>query len=85
MLPTVEQAPTISDPVAKTFAERISARVVLGGLFLGALWFLADAFVLFKSRIYPLWLTRCFLIGWNIMALGSAWWVWSTGALSRLR
>ena len=59
--------------------------VVGSFLILGAAWFLADAFVLFKSRVYPLWLTRCFLMGWNIMAFGSAWWVWSTGALSRLR
>ncbi|MDB6035634.1 MAG: hypothetical protein JWM16_5972 [Verrucomicrobiales bacterium] len=54
-------------------------------LLLGALWFVVDAFVLFKSRAYPLWLTRWFLTGWNLMAIGSGWWVWSTGALSRLR
>jgi 4-hydroxybenzoate polyprenyltransferase len=50
----------------------------------GALWFLFDALVLFKGRAYPLWLTRWFLMGWNVMAVASAWWVWSKGSLSHL-
>jgi 4-hydroxybenzoate polyprenyltransferase len=49
----------------------------------GSIWFLLDVLKLFRDRSYPEWLTRLFLLGWNLMALGSAWWVWSTGALSR--
>lgn len=54
-------------------------------LLLGALWFSIDTFVLFKERAYPLWLTRWYLAAWNLMAIGSGWWVWSRGALSCLR
>lgn len=57
---------------------------VIGGfLVFGALWFVIDVAKLFRDQSYPVWLTRLFLIGWNMMAIGSAGWVWSTGALSR--
>ncbi|MEP6664427.1 MAG: UbiA family prenyltransferase [Verrucomicrobiota bacterium] len=58
--------------------------VVGSFLAVGALWFVLDVTKLFRDQSYPIWLTRLFLLGWNIMAIGSAWWVWSTGALSRL-
>ena len=50
----------------------------------GAGWFVCDA-IWFRARSYPDWMARFFLLGWNVMALGSAWYVWSTGALTKLR
>lgn len=50
----------------------------------GAAWFVFDAFVL-RERPYPNWLARWFLLGWNVMAVASAWYVWSSGALTKLR
>jgi 4-hydroxybenzoate polyprenyltransferase len=50
----------------------------------GAGWFVVDAIV-FRARPYPEWLARMFLLGWNVMAIASAWYVWSTGALTKLR
>jgi 4-hydroxybenzoate polyprenyltransferase len=57
------------------------------GVFLacGTAWFLVDAVSLFRAQVYPEWLTRTFFIGWNIMALGSMWYVWSNGALIGLK
>jgi 4-hydroxybenzoate polyprenyltransferase len=62
-------------------------RETIIGVFLacGATWFLIDALWLFRNRAYPVWLARLFLIGWNVMALGSSWYVWSTGALSGVK
>jgi 4-hydroxybenzoate polyprenyltransferase len=50
----------------------------------GAGWFVVDAIV-FRARPYPEWLARMFLLGWNVMAIASAWYVWSSGALTKLR
>ena len=49
----------------------------------GALWFLLDAALVFGDRSYPIWLARWFLSGWNVVAVLSAWWIWSTGSLSK--
>ncbi|MEO7676434.1 MAG: UbiA family prenyltransferase, partial [Verrucomicrobiota bacterium] len=43
-----------------------------GFLVMGSLWFIIDVAKLFRDHSYPIWLTRLFLIGWNIMAIGSA-------------
>jgi 4-hydroxybenzoate polyprenyltransferase len=59
-------------------------RIVTTFLACGAAWFVFDV-IYFRSRPYPEWLARFFLIGWNIMALASAWYIWSTAALTRLR
>jgi len=50
----------------------------------GAGWFVVDA-MWFRARPYPEWLARLFLLGWNVMAIASAWYVWSSGALTKLR
>jgi 4-hydroxybenzoate polyprenyltransferase len=50
----------------------------------GAGWFVVDAMWV-RARPYPEWLARLFLLGWNVMALASAWYVWSSGALTKLR
>ena len=42
----------------------------------GALWFAFDAIRLFGPRAYPNWLTRFFLLGWNVVALATMPWVW---------
>jgi 4-hydroxybenzoate polyprenyltransferase len=50
----------------------------------GAAWFVMDAAWLGR-RDYPVWLARGFLLGWNLVAIASAWYVWSTGALTHVR
>lgn len=50
----------------------------------GAGWFVVDA-MWFRARSYPEWLARLFLLGWNVMAIASAWYVWSSGALTKVR
>jgi hypothetical protein len=35
-----------------------------------------DALWLFGPRSYPNWLTRFFLLGWNVVALATMPWVW---------
>ena len=66
--------------VNRTFGDQI----ITTFLAVGAGWFVLDA-LCFRARPYPEWLARLFLIGWNVMAVGSAWYVWSSGALSHVR
>ncbi len=63
--------------VHRAFGDRVMTAFLAGG----AAWFVFDA-VCFRARPYPDWLPRLFLLGWNVMALASAWYVWSSGALS---
>ena len=58
-------------------------RFVTSFLACGAGWFVCDT-IYFRARPYPEWLARLFLLGWNAMALASAWYVWSSGALSKV-
>lgn len=60
-------------------------RWISGALAFGALWFLADATVLWRSRVYSLAQMRIFMLGWNAIALGSMGWVWSTASLVSLK
>ncbi len=48
----------------------------------GAGWFMLDALCLFGPRAYPNWLTRFFLLGWNLIALGTMPWVWLNAPFS---
>ena len=57
-------------------------RVVTTFLASGVGWFVCDALI-FRARPYPEWLARLFLLGWNVVALASAWYVWSSGALMK--
>lgn len=57
-------------------------RAVAVAFVAGAAWFVLDALCLFGSRAYPNWLTRFFLLGWNIVALGTLPWVWSNAPFS---
>jgi 4-hydroxybenzoate polyprenyltransferase len=59
-------------------------RVITSFLACGAGWFVVDS-IYFRTQPYPEWLARLFLLGWNVMALASAWYVWSSGALTRLQ
>ncbi|HEY0456361.1 MAG TPA: UbiA family prenyltransferase [Verrucomicrobiae bacterium] len=63
------------------FGDRMVAAFLLAGM----AWFSLDAFFVFRERAYPLWFTRGILLGWNGMAIGSAWWVWSRGTFSHVR
>lgn len=57
-------------------------RAVAGALGAGAAWFVLDATALFGSRNYPGWLARFFLVGWNVVALVTAPWVWGHAPFS---
>lgn len=49
----------------------------------GALFFIADAAVLWRGRAYAPWQMRLFFLGWNAVAVLSIPWVWKTAALAR--
>jgi 4-hydroxybenzoate polyprenyltransferase len=49
-----------------------------------ALWFLADATLLWRDRLYETAQMRAFLLGWNAVALASMPLVWWSAALTRL-
>jgi hypothetical protein len=53
-----------------------------GFLAFGALWFLLDATVIWKDRLYSTLQMRAFLLGWNFIAVASLGWVWSTASLT---
>ncbi|HKW17768.1 MAG TPA: UbiA family prenyltransferase [Terriglobales bacterium] len=56
---------------------------IAGSLAFGALWFLLDALVVWRDRPYSLFEMRGFMLGWNSIAVGSIWWVWSVAAFTR--
>ena len=49
-----------------------------------AAWFLADATLLWRERLYETAQMRLFLLGWNAVALASMPLVWWSGALTRI-
>jgi 4-hydroxybenzoate polyprenyltransferase len=53
-------------------------------LAIAALWFLVDATLLWRERLYTTAQMRLFLLGWNAVALASMPFVWWSGALTRL-
>lgn len=59
-------------------------RIIAGFLAFGALWFVLDATVLWKSRAYGPKEMRLFLWGWNAVALLGMYWNWTHGSLMRL-
>jgi 4-hydroxybenzoate polyprenyltransferase len=60
-------------------------RVVAGALAAGAGWFVFDALVLWRDRGYTPAQMKFFFVSWNLVALGSAGWIWQTAALSSAR
>jgi 4-hydroxybenzoate polyprenyltransferase len=56
---------------------------ISGALAFGALWFLLDAVLLWRSRPYSLAQMRIFMLGWNAIALGTMGWVWTKASLAR--
>ncbi|MGH8048228.1 MAG: UbiA family prenyltransferase, partial [Chthoniobacterales bacterium] len=50
---------------------------------IAALWFLADALLVWRDRIYTTGQMRIFLLGWNAVALLTMPIVWWSGALTR--
>ena len=58
-------------------------RLMAAGLALGGGWFVLDALVLWRDRLYHPGQMRFFLLGWNAAAVGSLGWIWSTAALTR--
>jgi hypothetical protein len=53
-------------------------------LAIGALWFLIDATLLWKSRAYSPKEMRLFLWGWNATALLGIFWNWTNGTLTHV-
>jgi 4-hydroxybenzoate polyprenyltransferase len=49
-----------------------------------AIWFLADATLLWRERLYDTGQMRVFLLGWNVVALVTMPLVWWSGTLTRL-
>jgi lycopene elongase/hydratase (flavuxanthin-forming) len=58
--------------------------IIVGFLATGALWFVLDAFALWKDRPYSPPEMRFFLWGWNIAALLGIFWNWAHGTLMHL-
>jgi 4-hydroxybenzoate polyprenyltransferase len=57
--------------------------LIAGFLALGGGWFLLDAFVLWRERLYRPAQMQFFLLGWNAAAVVSMGWVWATATLTR--
>ena len=58
--------------------------LIAGFLALSAVWFLADARLIWRARPYRPAEMRFFLLGWNVAAVGSMGWVWYTATLTRV-
>ncbi len=54
---------------------------ITGFLVLGAVWFLLDATVVWKSRAYSPSEMRLFMCGWNLTAFLGMYWNWTHGSL----
>ena len=59
--------------------------VIAGFLGSGAVWFLVDALVIWKSQPYSPKQMRLFMWGWNAAALLGMYWNWSHGSLTHVR
>lgn len=57
--------------------------LIAGFLALSAVWFVADARLIWRARPYRPAEMRFFLLGWNVAAVGSMGWVWYTATLTR--
>jgi hypothetical protein len=51
----------------------------------GALFFLADALLIWRDHPYASWQMRLFFVGWNAAALVSIPWVWRTASFAARR
>ncbi len=59
--------------------------IITGFLAIGALWFLFDVTLLWKSRAYTPRQMRLFLWGWNGAAMLGMFWNWTHGTLTHMR
>jgi 4-hydroxybenzoate polyprenyltransferase len=59
-------------------------RIITGFLAIGALWFLFDATLVWKSRAYSPREMRLFLWGWNAAAFLGMFWNWAHGTLTHV-
>jgi len=58
--------------------------VIAGFLALGALWFVLDALVIWKSRAYRAVEMRLFMWSWNVAALAGIFWNCTHSSLLRV-
>jgi 4-hydroxybenzoate polyprenyltransferase len=56
---------------------------IAGFLGFAALWFFLDATVLWKARSYSLGQMKFFMLVWNLIAVASMPWIWSSASLAR--
>jgi len=59
-------------------------RVIAGFLALGALWFVVDAFFVWKKNPYSPAQMRLFMWGWNAAAITGILWNWMHSSLTSL-
>jgi lycopene elongase/hydratase (flavuxanthin-forming) len=59
--------------------------VIAGFLGAGVLWFVADAFWMWKDRAYSRNTMKLFMWGWNAAALLGIWWDYTSAALTKVR
>ena len=71
--------------VGETFLiySQYGDRRIAGALAFGAIWFVLDALIIWRNRPYSLTTMKCFLLGWNAIALGSMGWMWSNAPFTR--
>ena len=57
--------------------------LIAGALAAGSIWFLVDAFWLWRDRPYLSWQEKLFFLGWNAAAILTAPNIWKTASLTR--
>ncbi len=58
--------------------------IIAGFLLLGVLWFLLDATLVWKERVYTPAEMRLFMWGWNIAAFLGMFWNWAHSSLTKV-
>lgn len=58
--------------------------IVTGFLLAGAVWFVADAMLVWKNRAYSPTEMQLFMWGWNAAALAGIFWNWSAASLTHV-
>jgi 4-hydroxybenzoate polyprenyltransferase len=59
--------------------------VIAGFLAAGAVWFVADAFLMWKERAYSPTVMKLFMLGWNAAALLGIYWGYAHGSLTHVK
>ena len=79
--PTGWKQPEASEAALVTWFS--GANIMAAFLGLAGLWFVADATLLWRDRLYRTWQMRLFLLGWNLIALATMPIVWRSAVLAK--